>query len=140
LESIHPNDENIRRTSKVIPWPKVRGSTANFCWFSDDEFDLSIEYFGWHCHVSVSLEIEEGYYQEWDILDGLQMIVSGDIVGFYESPNFDRPMGILFLRSKYQLENEITSKYSTGRIRLASWDGTKDLDLDTENFSKIEFL
>ena len=85
----------------------------------------SISFGYWHDHVSVILD-NETESQEIDLIEAAELILKTDIVCFYEvgaNPPFG---GILDIRCKDAVLEELTNPYSSGCLDILSWDGTKD--------------
>jgi hypothetical protein len=130
----------------VVPAPSGDPKTDMTVWVQKgDPPEPSVEFGMWHTHESVWAEIVwyrgikwgESIYSESDrskllnLIAGIlaeRFILCEDIGGVG-----DGSVGILDLSREDAILEELTSKYSPGRVRLRSWTGRLDREMSLDD-------
>ncbi|MCC7380462.1 MAG: hypothetical protein IT384_01425 [Deltaproteobacteria bacterium] len=85
---------------------------------------LSIAFGAWHVHADTLASPDR---PEQQLIEIVAAIVRADILALSElDGNREGALGVIDRRGDDAIEKELTSPYSTGVIRLCSWDGTVD--------------
>ncbi|MBL4635338.1 MAG: hypothetical protein JKY56_15865 [Kofleriaceae bacterium] len=122
--------DNGTESDLVVEIPSPTGDSGRNInvWVSNG--DLSLSFGPWHTHGQLILELCDGHYEEVGLLDAIRMIVENQLVCFHEELESGLGGGLLDLRKPDAILEEITDKYSTGRISVRSWDGQADQNVD----------
>lgn len=102
----------------------------------DDVGEFSVGFGPWHTHASVWAAHTEMGGKKEDLVDLVcailhdQFVVFEDIGGAYNGS-----WGVLDFREEGALAEELTDKYSPGRMRIRSWTGSRDRVVGLEDLS-----
>ena len=96
----------------------------------------SVGFGEWHTHSSVWV-VESGHDDEWTaIIDLIAAITSDEFVLTSDvGGEFSGAWGVLDLRDEDALSDQLTDKYSPGRVRIRSWSGSSDREVGVEDLS-----
>jgi hypothetical protein len=112
----------------VIKIPSPTGDTERdlMIYFADQLDDITLGFGAWHTHGKVWIRERSEVYRVISILDGAKLIVASELVGYSFEPGDKLERSMAYLSSRWDLEDILTQKGSTGRIRTKSWDGKND--------------
>lgn len=89
--------------------------------------DLSVNFGPWHTHVDHDERVSEDEYVKESIADIVKAIISDQFVVCEDvGGEYSGHKGVMDLRYREAILDEITSEYSPGHIRIISWGGTQD--------------
>lgn len=124
-----------------IEYPSPTGDMSRnlIVWVEDDEYgEPSIRFGPWDTHASV-WKLEVSAKDEISaLLDLIQAIVADKFVLIKDiGTEYDANEIVLDLRDPDALVEELTGKWSSGKIRIRSFSGTRDGEfrLEDQNFS-----
>ncbi|UJR87172.1 hypothetical protein [Sandaracinus amylolyticus] len=118
IEIASPTGEHARR---IVIW--------------DEEGELGLAFGSWHTHGRVALACEQGAADELDAVMRVALaIVAGEMVIAQEIGGPHDGSELVFdLRAPEALLDELTSKLSPGRVRIASWSGADDREVSLDD-------
>jgi len=127
-----PDDEKFEL---VIDLPSPAGDDERRLgiWI-DETGEPSVGFGAWHTHESVWIADSQIRKNNSDLIDLVEAIISDNFVLIQDiGGEYDGSWGVLDLRAEGAIEEELTSKYSPGRIRIISWSGNGDRELGIED-------
>ena len=103
----------------------------------DETGEPSIGFGDWHTHENVLTADSQIRNNNSDLIDLIEAIITDNFVLIQDiGGKHDGFLGVLDLKSEGAIEEELTSKYSPGRIRIISWSGNGDRELSIENWNE----
>ncbi len=105
--------------------PSPTGDERRTIVFFVSDGEPSIAFGHWHSHGVASLGTDDDY-QEIDLIEAADLILTGDIVCFYEIEADPAFGGILDLRRPDEILDLLTDPHTSGPVDILSWDGRKD--------------
>ena len=101
-------------------------------WMEDGE--PSVEFGAWHTHATVWGAARPGE-EIMAIIELIQAIVADEFVLIEDvGGEHSGHIGVLDRRNKDDILDELTSKWSPGRVRIKSWTGSVDEEIGLDDF------
>jgi hypothetical protein len=121
-------DVGRERWSLVVKVPALSGDPdAHLVVWVEDRGEPSVAFGGWHTHASVWAAKPRESSQPHDLLDLVAGIFSERFIGCQDvGGTAPGSATILDLAVEDAVLDELTSRYSPGRVRLLSWTGRCD--------------
>lgn len=100
----------------------------------DESDEPSVGFGTWHTHASV-WQVGTDHPDDIDaIIDLVGAILNDEFVLIKDvGGEYDGHTGIIDLRQKDSLAEELTSRYSPGKVKVLSWTGARDSEIGLDN-------
>lgn len=102
----------------------------------DDDGDLGLGFVAWHTHGNIAAWTRDAGDEVSSLTAIVLAIIDGELVGTVDvgGPH-DGAEGLLDLAERDAVAEELTSRFSPGRIRIRTWSGRGDRELSLDDLS-----
>ena len=118
-----------------IPSPSGDPKRKVVMWM-EEGVEPSLGFGEWHSHAGVERPGGDLPEQADAIIDLIRAILADQVVLIYDiGGEHDGSWGLIDLRDQDALLEELTSKYSPGRVKIRTWSGRDDREVGLEDLS-----